>query len=228
MPSPTLVLVHGAWHGAWCWRELGLELERRGVAWRAIDLASSHTASRPETDLNDDVADVVALCRELDSVILVGHSYGGAVVSEAAGRLDNVARVVFLCALVPALGESASNAARAVRVRTLLDEAMLVNDGFITLEPALVGAALYQECSESDRAWALAHLGEQTLASFRTVRETPDTDVSRRYILCANDRALDPALQRVMAERCDETITLASDHSPFLSHPSACADAILA
>jgi pimeloyl-ACP methyl ester carboxylesterase len=77
--DPTVVLVHGAWHGAWCWEKVTPQLDEAGVAWMAVDL--------PFTSFEDDVA---ATRAAIDSaggpVVLCGHSYGGAVITEAGGH----------------------------------------------------------------------------------------------------------------------------------------------
>src|SRR5487761_1896253 len=228
MAQPTFVLVHGAWHGAWSWRDLAAEFDRRGAAWRSLDLPSGHDDATATSELSADVAAVVATARDVGPVVLVGHSYGGAVIADAASSVPGLVGLVFLAALVHRPGESASDANREVRVRTALDEAIVVDGGLLRLDPAGAALALYGDCSVETTTWAVKHLGAQTLVSFRSPRSSPDADVSRRYVLCRRDRALDPTLQEAMAARCDDIVELESDHSPFLSHPAACAAAILA
>lgn len=226
MPEPTYVLVHGAWHGAWCWRDVAAEFDRRRVPWRAVDLPSSRD---PEgvRDLRDDAAAVVALADVGGPVVLVGHSYGGAVIAEAASRVASLAGLVYLAALVPRPGQSATDASREVRVRTALDDATVVDGPLLRVRADGAAAAFYGDCSHTDQEWAVAQLSSQTLASFRCPRQEDDPPTPRRYVLCERDRAIDPSLQQVMSGRCDEVIRLASDHSPFLSHSSECVSAIL-
>ncbi len=84
---PLVVLVHGAWHGAWCWAAVQAELDGRGLASLAVDLPGHGASTLPFTDLAGDaahVADVVA--RAARPVVLVGHSYGGAVIGEAGAH----------------------------------------------------------------------------------------------------------------------------------------------
>jgi len=227
MPSPTFILVHGAWHGAWCWRELTPELDRRKAAWRSIDLPSSHDAGEGTNDLYSDADAVARLANSLGPVVLVGHSYGGAVISEAASRIDDLSGLVYIAALRPTVGQSASEASRVVPVRTALDDAMEVRGAFIDLNDELAVTGLYLECSPEIQSWAVPQLTRQTLASFRTKRTSPDVQVPTRFVLCRNDRALDASLQEVMAAGCDDVIEMSSDHSPFLSHPVRCSEAIL-
>ena len=227
MTEPTYIFVHGAWHGAWCWRELGREFDRRGVAWRAVDLPSAQPLGDASASLVDDVAAVVA-CATFDGpIVLVGHSYGGVVITEAAPQIANLERLCYIAALVPNLGQSTTDTSRTVNVRTRLDTAIEVEGALLRLNPERVVDALYQECSPDLQAWAAGQLSHQTLASFRSSRRAPKVDVPSRYVLCRHDHALDPSLQERMAERCDALFELASDHSPHISHPIECTAALL-
>lgn len=226
MPSPTFILVHGAWSGAWCWRDLIKELDRRGVPWRAMDLPSSRPGAPAATNLTDD-ANAVAACATEGPVVLVGHSYGGAVITEVAPLVAGLASLIYIAALVPDAGESATDVARTVQVRTELDRAIEFDGDVLRLNAELAPSALYGQCSPEDQRWATAQLTTQTLSSFRSARTSAAVAVPSRYIKCLSDHAVDPSLQSVLAARCDELVELESDHSPFLSHPSELADALL-
>lgn len=226
MSAPTYVLVHGAFGGAWCWRDLGEELDRRSLAWTTLDLPSSHDPSGAAT-LADDADAVVRAAAGLGPVVLVGHSYGGAVVAEAAGRVRDVESIVFVAAIVPLPGESATQVARRSPEPTVLDRAMVVQGPLVVLDQALAGEALYGRCDQATRDWALGQLTSHTLASFRTPRAATDPDVPRRYVVCTDDRAVHPAVQATLAERCDEWIELDCDHSPMFSAPAILCDVIV-
>jgi pimeloyl-ACP methyl ester carboxylesterase len=228
MNDTTYILVHGAWSGAWCWRDVGLELSSRGVQWTALDLPSSTHGAHANTFLADDAHEVIEVASFDGPVVLVGHSYGGAVITEAADRIANLERLVYIAALVPALGQSASEARQEVPVLTVLDEAIEVNGEFLRLNPDLAMKALYQDCTEEIATWAVSQLTTQTIASFRSPRSAFDVDVPSRYVMCTNDNALDPSLQIVMAERCREVTSLESGHSPFFSRTSTLCDLLLA
>ena len=189
MSTPTYLLVHGAWGGAWCWRDVGAELDRRGVTWRAVDLPSSRNGADPETGLAEDAAAVAAL--------------------------------------IPSPGECATDASKRIRVRTLLDDAIEIDGEYLRLNPDAAIPALYNECTPSVAQWAVEQLSTQTIASFRSHRESENALTETIYIRCANDHAVDPELQQLMSEECDFAMTLESDHSPFLCHPSSFCDAIL-
>jgi len=226
--SPTLLLVHGAWGGSWCWRDLLPVLDHHGVAFRTVDLPSSKLKAAPTTGLVDDADEVERAAQTIAGpIVLVGHSYGGAVVAEAATAISNLERVVFIAALVPHPGQSATDASREVRVRTLLDEAMLVEGDHLRLDPTLVARALYNHCDSDTSTWATSQLSTQTIRSFRSPRSSSDLVVPTRYIRCDDDFAVDGSLQESMAGRCDESISLHSDHSPFLSHPEELFEALM-
>ena len=227
MSETTYVLIHGAWGGAWCWRHVGAELTRRGVAWTALDLPSSTRGARPTTYLADDAREVVDVARLDGPVVLVGHSYGGAVIAEAAAEIPYLVGLVYVAALVPALGESASEAARLVGSRTLLDGAIEVDGELLRLNPARARDALYQDCDDEMASWAVSQLSTQTVASLRSPRSAFDVDIHSRYLLCTLDNAIDPAVQEVMAERCSQVVRLESGHTPLLSQPRALCDLLV-
>jgi pimeloyl-ACP methyl ester carboxylesterase len=227
MENPLFVLVHGAWSGAWCWRDLATELERRSVRVACVDLASSRTGAPAKTDLEHDVRVVLEATKNAGPVILVGHSYGGMVITEAAPHVTELERLAYLSALVPSLGESATDVTRLVRVRTELDDAIEVHGEHLLLNPQRATSALYGECDKEVQKWAISKLTTQTIASFRSPRTADASIAPTLYVKCRNDRAIDPGLQNVMATRCDEHVELESDHSPFLSHPRELAIALL-
>lgn len=228
MSEATYILVHGGWGGAWCWRDVGKELSRRDIPWTALDLPSSTRGAHPNTYLADDAREVIEVAKLDGPVVLVGHSYGGAVVVEAADQVSNLERLVYIAGLVPALGQSPSEAKAEVDIMTRLDDAIERDGEFLNLNPVLAHAALYQDCKEKVAAWAVSQLTPQTVASFRSPRSSFEVDVPSRYIVCTDDNALDPTLQKLMSERCTEVVTLESDHSPFLSRPGVLTDLLVA
>jgi pimeloyl-ACP methyl ester carboxylesterase len=227
MAQPTYVLVHGGWGGAWMWRDVGAELTRREVPWTAVDLPSSIRGAHPNTFLSDDAKEVTEIANLEGPVVLVGHSYGGAVILEAAADVAHLQRLVYIAALVPLLGESATEVTREVPVRTILDEAIEVDGEFLTLEPSLAKKALYQDCADDVAQWAIGQHTPQTLASFRSPRSSFDVEVPSYYVRCTLDNAVDLSVQELMAARCNEFATLASGHSPMFSMPGALCDLIV-
>ncbi len=116
--KPPIVLVHGAWHGGWCWRRVVPLLRAKGhevFAPTLTGLGDRAHLFRPDIALADHVADIAALldAEELSDVVLVGHSYAGMVITgaaeQAAGRIR---RLVYLDAFVPEHGQSLMDLAR--------------------------------------------------------------------------------------------------------------------
>jgi pimeloyl-ACP methyl ester carboxylesterase len=226
--QPIYVLVHGAWGGAWCWDQFTKDLDSRGAKWRTVDLPSSQIGTDPNSDLAID-ADVVAKAANSieGSVVLVGHSYAGAVITEAATQVKSLEGLFYIAATVPEIGQSHSETARLVRVRTEMDNAIHVDGPFLILDIDAASLALYQESTSEVRKWATSRLSTQTLASFRGPRTARSVDVLTRYVLCRHDHALDASLQELVSQRCDEVVEMDSDHCPFLSHSAELADILV-
>lgn len=106
----TYVLIHGAWHGGWCWKIVAPALRRAGHEVYAPSLTGlgerKHLAG-PQINLDTHIQDVVALMEmeDLEDVVLLGHSYGGMVVTGAADRSQRVGKLVYLDAFVPENGK---------------------------------------------------------------------------------------------------------------------------
>jgi thioesterase domain-containing protein len=224
---PTYLLVHGGWGGAWCWQKLAAEFDRHGIKWIAVDLPSSKSGAKPSTDLAADAAWVASTVHEEGHYVLVGHDYGGMVVTEVAPRIPNLERIVYVAALVPKMGQNATETARTLRVPTKLDEAVEVDGEYKRLNRNVASAALYNDCPAAIASWAVDKLSTQTVASFHSKRTSSDTNVDSLYVRCTLDRAIDPHVQELMSDRCDTVFDLASDHSPFLSQPTYLLEAIL-
>lgn len=225
-PPATVVLVHGAWHGAWCWAALQAELDQRGVPSLAVDLPGHGVSTLPLGDLHGDADHVASVVRRLDGpVVLVGHSYGGGVITVAGAQLTNVERLVYVAAYVLDDTDSVSRVGvlREVPAEppTLLNDAIQRGDGVLTLDVARAGAALYGDVVASVVDAALARLSPQPIASFvQPAGVAAWKSVSSTYVLCTRDRAVAPNHQRLMAARCTETVSIDTDHSPFVSATS--------
>lgn len=228
MTKPVYVLVHGAWGGAWCWEKFTEDLDARGASWRTLDLPSSQVGTDPSSDLAVDARVVASVANDVEGpVVLVGHSYAGTVITEAAPRVRALEGLLYIAATVPEIGQSHSDNARLVRVRTEMDNAIRLDGALLTLDLDAAAIALYQDCTPKLREWAKARLSVQTLASFRGARTARDVDVPKRYVVCTHDHALDATLQEIVSQGCDEVVRLESDHSPFLSHSTQLADILL-
>lgn len=229
--SATVVLVHGAWHGTWCWDGLRARLDAAGIETWAVDNPS---VLDPGATLHDDADAVRALLdRAHGDVVLVGHSYGGAVVSDA-GVHPAVRRLVFLTAFVLDEGESVSeNTLHGGEAGTELDAAVVLDGGLVRLDPELAIPAFYHDCAPADAKDAAGRLRPQSLASFAApARAAAWRHKDTTYALCTDDRAVAPALQRACAARVDgdggrRAVEWPTSHSPFLSRPDLVAELLV-
>lgn len=221
-----VVLVHGAWHGAWCWAGLQAELDRRGIPSLAVDLPGHGTSSALLTGLHGDASSLDATLdaladRHVGPIVLVGHSYGGAVITEAAAGRDDIAHLVYLAAFALDAGESVLGALGSFDRREVdLAQAMVPTDDgtATTLDPVTAPPALYGECSPHSIAAATPRLSPQPMATMtETVDGSPRDQIESTYVVCARDRAVHPDHQAVMADRCTHRRDLDTDHSPFMS-----------
>lgn len=232
---PLIVLIHGAWHGAWCWAALQADLDRRGIASLAIDLPGHGTSTLPFGDLHGDARHVVDVVSALARpVVLVGHSYGGAVITEAAHRLEKsgtsaIRHLVYVAAFCLDDGESVMDLARHESGGPVdLGSAMIPLDGGLSmLDPAAAGPALYGDCDPKAVSAALARLCPQPFATMtQPVGGAPWRAIPSTYIVCTRDRSVHPGHQEHMAARCSHVVRLDTDHSPFLSMTKETADVI--
>jgi pimeloyl-ACP methyl ester carboxylesterase len=226
--SRQVLLVHGAWHGAWSWAGLQSALDALGVASHAIDLPGHGISDLPLGTVSDDADAVV---RALDvlgpDTVLVGHSYGGAVITQAASRSANVGRLVYIAAFALDDGESVNGFLRAAP-RHSVELAQIMrpdtDHGVTTLDPSAAGPLLYPGVSSDQQAAMVARLSPQSFSSMTTaITGSPRSAIPSTYVVCNRDRAVHPEHQRIMAARCTNTIELDSDHSPFIDDPAGVA-----
>jgi len=227
----TLLLVHGAWHGSWCWQRVMPLLAERGIRAHTLELPSVHGAESPDAQaslargaaLSADASAVRSLLDSLGGpVILCGHSYGGMVISLAADA--RVRELIYLCAFVPEAGESlvAAGGGRDAPWIQMLE-------GGLTLPDQRQAAQVfYADCDADTQRWAIAHLKPQLAAAFSEPVPHPAWQrAPSTYMVCAQDGAIPPELQRqTFAPRAGRVLELDTGHSPFLSNPRALADAL--
>ncbi|MFI9385931.1 alpha/beta fold hydrolase [Kutzneria sp. NPDC052558] len=204
-----IVLVHGSWHGSWCWEPLRVRLDMLGWSTHAVDLPSM---TGPEYGLEADAKVVREKVASIEGpVVLVGHSYGGEVVSQASVGVANIARLVYLAAFQ--IEEDTS--ALSVVGRELPADLEL-------LPPFSNPIDTFYADVPSDLAQdAVARLRPQSAQAARDRQAGAGwRDIPSTYIVCERDQAVAPSLQEEMARRADEVRRLDSSHSPFLSMPA--------
>jgi pimeloyl-ACP methyl ester carboxylesterase len=225
--------VHGAWHGGWCWAALQAELDRRGVPSYAIDLPGHGASIQALTDLYGDAEHVAAVVNRLaehhGDVVLVGHSYGGAVISQATTAASAISNLVYLTAFCLDEGVAVLDATRSMpSVHTALADGTMQRsaDGKVwTIVAERATAAFYGCCSPAAATASIARLGAQPLTTFtQPVLAAPWKTIPSTYVRCLRDEAIHITHQDLMSERCGKIATLDTDHSPFLSAVSETAD----
>lgn len=226
----TFVLVHGAWHGSWCWEKVVPLLRRAGHRVEAPDLPGHGQDKTPIREITL-AAYSKRVCELIDSqkepVILVGHSMGGVVITQVTEeRSEKIKTLVYLTAFLPQNGESLLQIARK-NVDSLLTPNLIANEeqGYFTFkEGAPIREIFYGDCSDEDVARAKLLLVPQAIAPMATpVRITAEhfDRVPRVYIKCLRDRTISPNIQEMMytAARCQTIFTMETSHSPFFSSP---------
>jgi pimeloyl-ACP methyl ester carboxylesterase len=210
-----IVLVHGAWADGSGWEGVHRALLARGYRVSIVQ--------NPLTSLADDVAAVNrVLDRQQGPVLLVGHSYGGAVISEA-GNASNVVGLVYVAAFVPDAGESVS---------TLIGSGdppvRPSKDGFLFFDPAIFPQAFAQDLPAERAAFmASAQIPTAGVAFATPVTRAAWHEKPSFYVLSTEDRIIPPAAQRQMAARAKASVTeVAGSHAVYVSQPDAVADAI--
>jgi pimeloyl-ACP methyl ester carboxylesterase len=219
--KPTIVLVHGAWHGSWCWQRVIPSLEKRGVPTLAVDLPSVGAAPGAGTDLSADAARVESVLQGVSGpVVLCGHSYGGMVISRVAAQ--NVARLVYLCAFMPLEGQSLVAAGGGKQAPWI----QMLEGGLMLPDPSRTGELFYGDCAADVQEWARSRIRPQASATtLEPVAHPSWRNIPSTYVVCTQDRAMPVEAQRNgFAPRATEVVELESSHSPFLSQPQVVAD----
>jgi pimeloyl-ACP methyl ester carboxylesterase len=231
---PTYLLIHGAWHGGWCWRKVVPLLEAKGHQAVAPDLPGHGDDPTPPATVTlrsyaDRICQIAG--QQPEPVILVGHSMGGVAITQAAENCpESIRALVYMCAFLPRNGDSLTTWASQ-------DPASMVNpstlniraDGTSTFKQPFSREAFYLQCTDEDVAFSQSRLVAQSGAPLGTpVETTPERwgKIPRYYIECTRDRAITVTLQRVMqqASPCRQAFSIDTDHSPFFSAPQPLAD----
>jgi len=235
----TFVLVHGGWHGAWCWNRVASLLKEAAQKVIARDLPGHGADSTPLAARPYELY-VPSVCKLLgdldDPAILVGHSSGGMLITEAAARLPlRVKALVYLSAFLLPPGETPLQAMQ-LDTESILRSSLVIDTekGVSIVSRDLAKSVFYADCEEADAEWAISQLQPEPLiprvpaASDPPAAGTP-TGIPRFYIECLKDRALGPKTQKRMYTEspCDAVYSLPTSHSPFLSAPASVTECLL-
>jgi pimeloyl-ACP methyl ester carboxylesterase len=215
----NIVLVHGAWADGSSWAKVIPLLEAKGLHVDAVQL--------PMTTQADDVATVQRAIARVDGrLLLVAHSYGGAVMTQA-GNDPKVAGLVYVAAFAPAEGESPFDLANA-NPTPFLKHLQADAFGFLKLTPTGIREDFAPDLSNAEQTVLAATQGPTAIVALSGVISTPAwRSKPSWFVIAAEDRVVSPTLQAMFAERMNATsITLSSSHVAMLSHPHAVASFI--
>jgi len=225
----TFVLVHGGWNGGWCWEKVVPLLEEAGHEAEAPDLPGSGDDPTPIPEVSlQGYADWISgvLDAQSEPVVLVGHSSGGVVISQAAEqRPDKVKLLVYLAAFLLRDGETLFSVAENETGSLILPNLVMSEDGAsATIREDVIKEALFHDCSDDDAERAKSRFAPQALAPFVTPLALTEENfgrVPRVYIETLQDRAVSPSFQKELYERlpCQEVVSMDTSHSPFFSAP---------
>ena len=222
----TVVLVHGAWHGPWCFDKVVAGLEARGVPVVAVERRRMHEPSgtlRGVTDSAENEAIVRAALNEVEGpAVLLGHSFGGVPITTAPLGNDNVKHLVYLTAMMPNTDGSMPDNFVNPELATAV---IAGEDGSTTVQADKIRYAFYHQCSDEDYEHALTQLvRDDGAVPFDAPRDTAWNKITTTYVVCTQDQALLAEGQRALARRADRVVEWETDHSPFLSAPQLMVD----
>jgi pimeloyl-ACP methyl ester carboxylesterase len=232
MPAKTFVLVHGAWHGGWCWRRVADLLEKRGhkaFAPTMTGLGERAHLMNGDIKLATHITDIANLMKyeRLEDVVLCGHSYGGFVISGVADQMERaIASLVFLDAFYPDNGQAVVDITRP-QIREAVATAMKTGrPGIPAPAAAMFGV------NEKDRAWVDALCGPQPLATFTdkiALSGARERIAKKTYIRAINydNPAFNQALARLKGDKSWRTYELPSGHDVMVDMPERLAEILL-
>jgi pimeloyl-ACP methyl ester carboxylesterase len=225
--TPTLIFVHGACvrDGAWWWGRMAGPLAVHGIETVAVPLPSCGEVGERLGDLHDDADACRRAIAGVDGpVALLGHSYGGMVITEA-GVDDRVARLLYLTSVMPDTGESQAEMTGS-EPAPWIDPG---DDGTIGVHPGLIRERFLQDCDEEATEGALSRLTRQSAVPFgQAPREIGWRRRPATYIVCTEDLATPADVQRRRVRGGARVVEFEAGHHPFLSRPEALARTLAA
>ena len=218
--EPAILLIHGGFVDGSGWRAVYDRLRAQGHRVAVVQ--------NPTLSLEGDVAATKQILDEIDGpAVLVGHSYGGVVITEA-GSDERVAGLVYIAAFAPDKGESVNTLIADPPPGAPVPPILPPRDGFLFLDRDKFHDAFADDLpadeaafmAESQVPWGVDALGG-------TVTEPGWRSKPSWYLVAADDRMIPPPAQRQMAERAGATVSeVAGSHSVYVSQPQAVADLI--
>ncbi|MFD6288459.1 alpha/beta fold hydrolase [Streptomyces sp. NPDC060205] len=215
-PKPTVVLVHGAWADSSSWAPVMERLRKDGYPVRAI--------ANPLQGLTGDSAYVSSYLARIDGpVVLVGHSYGGAVITNAAASDPDVKALVYIAGFIPAKGETVGELAAKSSPPIPLISTPVPNGTDVSIDPDHFREAF---AADVDRDTAADLAAAQRPANTKAVTDASAEEAFRTVpswsLITRQDHAIAPGVQRFMSERAgSHTEEVNASHAVMISRPGA-------
>lgn len=227
-----ILFVHGAFvrDGAWWWQRVAERIyEQTGTVSRAVELPScGEGAMSGSAGLLDDAGALRAALDDVDSAVVVGHSYGGTVIAEGADH-PATRHLVYITSYLPDVGQSQADIMSSEQNPVSV---ALGDDGTVRISgytASSFGDRFWQDLTDSEiRAEAWNRLTSQSVGAFGT--KTTQAAWQGRpstYLVCTDDRSTSETLQRFHADRATRSRDIAADHHPFLSRPDLVAEELI-
>jgi len=212
--KPAIVLVHGAFADGSAWSHVIPLLEKAGYTVTAVQ--------NPMTSLADDAATTRRVIEaQKGPVVVVGHSYGGAVITVAAVGCTNVKALVYIAAFAPSAGESLGSLLKSMAPSDIGPALVPDSAGFLYIDRAKFHDVFAKDVSPGEARVMAAAQGPIFGGIFDTpVQEAAWKTIPSWYLVASEDRAINPDLERAMARKIGATTTeVKASHVPFISRP---------
>jgi pimeloyl-ACP methyl ester carboxylesterase len=222
MPTPiNVVLVHGAWADGSSWSKVIPMLQAKGLHVAAVQ--------NPLSSPTDDVASTTRIVNAQDGpVLLVGHSYGGYVITEV-GNNPKVVGMVYVAAFGPDTDETLGTTTKDFAPTPVVTEIQQIADGYLLLTPKGVAEDFAQDLTDAEKKLLTVTQGATNAAIFGTpITHAAWRDKPSWFAVSSNDRTINPDYERFAAKRMSATtIEVPASHVAMLAQPKAIADLII-
>ncbi len=221
----TVVLVHGAGHGPWSWDRVVTALDQSNITTVLVDRRRTDDSnSRVIGDLHENARLVrTTLDATPGALVLVGHSAGGPIITEAAVGYPRVRHLVYLCASMPDEKGSDPMLHRDPSYQNALRPQP---DGTSIIAPTDARRTFYSDCSEADAVWATAQLVPQEHPP--EAQQRPEgvawRAIPATFVVCGRDKTIRPDAQRENSRNAAKVVEWPVGHSPFLNQPDLVAN----
>lgn len=231
MPNKSVLLLHGAWHGGWCWNYLVPHLRLKSIKVLAPNLPGRSGVSEKTLSPSGYLKFIIQLIHSSpEPVFIVAHSLAGIFASQLIESIPKkISGIAYVSAFLLRDGQSVFDV--ITDNPSLITQSLVISDSHINILPKVARQALYNYCVPEIATWASNKLCPEPVEPMQTpihFCEKKFSQVKTYYVLCTEDMATLPDFQRKMCQKFPDTqiIEFKSDHSPFLCRPKDFADLV--